>query len=77
VEDWGVAWLIQGLIRGRGVTSVRASARTNFYPCGSCKPHTVCCMRAERTDKPQLPRRPIFVDGHAEVTRSPFGRVDL
>ena len=30
---WGDSLRRCILIRGRGVTSVRASARTNFYPC--------------------------------------------
>ncbi len=48
------------LIRGRGVTSVRAGAPTNFYPCRMQSPCTSCCMRARRTGKPPLRTRPIF-----------------
>ena len=65
------------LIRGRGVTSVRASARTNFYPCRTCRSGTRCSMRARRLDKPQLPTRPFFEDGPHVGTRSRCGRVDL
>ena len=64
-------------IRGRGVTSVRASARTNFYPCRLCSPGTQCGMRTKCAGKPRLPARPIFRDGHCIVTRSRCGRVDL
>src|SRR2546428_357956 len=45
------------LIRGRGVTSVRASARTNFYPCRLCSPGTQCGMRTKCAGKPRLPAR--------------------
>jgi len=65
------------LIRGRGVTSVRASARTNFYPCRVGTPCTTCSMRAMRLDKPRLPARPIFEDGPGGGTRGRCGRVDL
>jgi hypothetical protein len=40
------------VIRGRGVTGVRARAQTNFYPCRARTPCTSCSMRARRTDRP-------------------------
>ena len=49
--------------------SVRASARTNFYPCRTGRFGTRCSMRARRLDEPQLPTRPFFEDGHSVVTR--------
>ena len=72
-------WLDQSIwqIRGRGMRKVRASARTSFYPCRTRASDTKCNIRAECAGKPLLPARPIFEDGHVEVTRCPFGRVDL
>lgn len=64
-------------IRGRGVASVRASARTNFYPCRMQAFGTTCNIRAKCAGKPLLPARPIFGNGHVAVTRSRFGRDDL
>jgi len=37
-------------IRGWGLRSVRASARTNFYPCRTGRFGTRCSIRAERVD---------------------------
>ena len=74
---WGDSLQRCILIRGRGVTSVRASARTNFYPCRTCRSGTRCSMRARRLDKPQLPTRPFFEDGPHVGTRGHYGRVDL
>jgi len=45
------------LILDRGVMSVRARARTNFYPCRNSRPDTTYGMRARRSVKPQSPTR--------------------
>ena len=57
--------------------SVRAKARTNFYPCRVVVPGTACNIRAKRLGKPRLRTRPIFANGHCLVTRGRCGRVDL
>ena len=52
------------------MTSVRASARTNFYPCWVCLPCTKCNMRAKCAGKPLLSARPFSGNGHVAVSRA-------
>src|SRR5438034_7433880 len=48
------------LIRGRGVTSVRASARTNFYPCRLCYPAPNAACAQSALANPGYRRAPSF-----------------